>query len=323
MKLFEKELSIKAIAENFNLKHTFSRDILDQNLNNVCELQKASKNSLCFIKSEKYLPQLKESKVIALITTQKLADKIQRPCLITEDPYYSFIKIVEFWLSLSKKSQNIIDSSAIIDKTAKIGKNSSIGANSFIGENVEIGENCNIYSNVSIYSDCKVGKGCIIHSGAIIGADGFGFILKDEIQHKIPQVGNVVLKDYVEIGANCCIDRATLGSTVIGKGSKIDNLVQIAHNCKIGEYTCISAQCGLAGNSKIGNYCYLAGQVGVNWHIKIGNFVKVGGQSGVTKDVPDNSVILGYPATDIKKQKKILIATRKLPSLIKKLKKFQ
>ena len=322
MKVFAKKITIGTLAQEFKLDHTLSNKALDTKLSNVAELEQAKKTSLCFCESDKYLNAMLSCKAVAIITTSAIAQRVDKPLLISENPYLSFTKIVEYWQRVSKDLPTpSISKKAEIDSSAKIGKGCFIGANSYVGKDVEIGDNCTIYPNVSILKDSKLGDNVTIHSGVVVGSDGFGFILHQSVQNKIPQVGNVVIQDNVEVGANSCIDRATIGSTLIGQGSKLDNLVQVGHNVKIGKNCCICAQVGLAGNTVIGDYNYIGGQAGFAGHIKLGDFVKVGAQAGVSKGARDNEVLWGTPATEMTMQKKMLLALRKLPTIIKKLKK--
>ncbi|MBR4492422.1 MAG: UDP-3-O-(3-hydroxymyristoyl)glucosamine N-acyltransferase, partial [Bacteroidales bacterium] len=194
----------------------------------------------------------------------------------------------------------------------------------YLGNNVSIGENTIIYAGVKIYEGCKIGNNCIIHSGAVIGADGFGNIPdeKGELTH-IPQMVTVILEDDVEIGANTCIDRAMLEATVIHKGSKIDNLVQIAHNCQIGEHTVLAAGCGVAGSVSIGNHCVFGGQVGVKDHVKIGNYVQVAAQSGIHRNVRDKTKLIGTPAMDATRGVKALGSLHYLPEMLDRLNRLE
>lgn len=185
-----------------------------------------------------------------------------------------------------------------IDKGAKIGAGSLIYPQCYIGAGVEIGENTILYPGVKIYHGCKVGSNCIIHSGVVIGADGFGFAPVDGVYNKIPQLGNVVIEDDVEIGANTTVDRAMMGSTRIHKGVKLDNLIMVAHNCEVGANTVMASQVGVAGSTKIGSGCVVGGQVGFAGHIHIGDGTQIGAQSGLPKSVKPNSRMMGYPAVD-------------------------
>ncbi len=220
---------------------------------------------------------------------------------------------------------------AYIAPGVKIGRGAKIYPQTYIGAGVEIGEDAVIYSGVKIYYGCKIGARCVLHSGVVIGSDGFGFAPKDGVYHKIPQLGNVVLDDDIEIGANTVVDRAMMGSTHIHSGVKLDNLVQVAHNCEIGANTVMAAQVGVAGSTKIGAQCVVGGQVGFAGHIHIGDDVQIGAQSGVPKNVKNGSRIQGYPAVDygdfarqtvnVKNLTKLYAAVRELQYEIKELKK--
>jgi len=194
---------------------------------------------------------------------------------------------------------------AVVDEGAAVGDRTTVGAGSYVGRGTTLGADCLIYPNVTLREGVRVGDRCIIHSGAVVGSDGFGFATDGGVHHKVPQIGGVVLEDDVEIGANCAIDRGTMGDTRIGRGTKLDNLIQIAHNVQVGEGVLLAAQCGIAGSTTIGDYCVFGGQVGLVGHIRIGNRVMLGAQSGVTKDIPDGDVYFGYPARPIMVTKRI------------------
>lgn len=189
---------------------------------------------------------------------------------------------------------------AYVGNNVSLGKGVKIYPQAYIGNNVTIGEGTIIYSGVKIYHGCKIGDNCVIHAGAVIGADGFGFAPTENGYNKIPQIGNVIIEDNVEIGANTTIDRATMGCTRVKKGVKLDNLIQIAHNVEVGEHTVMAAQAGVAGSAKVGQWCMIGGQVGVAGHISIGDKVSVGAQSGIPSNVKSGSKLMGYPATDAK-----------------------
>ncbi|MFT6503319.1 MAG: UDP-3-O-[3-hydroxymyristoyl] glucosamine N-acyltransferase [Crocinitomicaceae bacterium] len=254
-----------------------------------------------------------------------------------DDAYACFAKLLEVYDTMNNQEPRI-ESPSFIDETATVGKDlylgafSYIGANSKIGDkvsiypnvnigtNVEVGEGTVIYAGATIYRDCVIGKNCIIHSGAVIGADGFGFAPneKGEFQ-KIPQIGNVILEDNVDIGANSTIDRATMGSTIIRKGAKIDNLVQIGHNVEIGQDSAMAAQTGVAGSTKVGRNVLMGGQVGLSGHIKIGDRVKIAAQSGIGGDVKDDTTMMGSPGFDAKEYKKSYLGFRRLPRILDRL----
>ncbi|MCE5204958.1 MAG: UDP-3-O-(3-hydroxymyristoyl)glucosamine N-acyltransferase [Porphyromonadaceae bacterium] len=208
---------------------------------------------------------------------------------------------------------------AYIGARSHIGNDSKIYPQVYVGEDVKIGKNCTIYPGVKIYSDCVIGDNCIIHAGAVIGADGFGFSKEEERYHKIPQLGNVIIEDDVEIGANTTIDRAVMGSTIIRRGVKLDNLIQIAHNCEIGENTVMAAQAGIAGSTKIGESCVMGGQVGIGGHITIGKNSQIGAQSGIISNTKEGSEIMGSPAFPVKNFFKSSVIFPKLPDMYRQL----
>jgi UDP-3-O-[3-hydroxymyristoyl] glucosamine N-acyltransferase len=247
------------------------------------------------------------------------------------EAFASLLSLVE----QSRPGKKGIHPSAVIESTAKVGTDVYIGAFTYIGENCIIGDGCRIYpqvyvgdstsiggnsilfAGVKIYHECKIGSGCTIHSGSVIGSDGFGFAPQSESEFlKIPQVGNVILEDNVEIGANVAIDRATMGSTIIRKGVKIDNLVQIGHNVEIGENTVMAGQTGIAGSSKIGKNCMFGGQVGISGHLKIADGTKIAAQSGIQADIKvENSIMMGTPAFNIRQHHRSFIVFKNLPEL--------
>lgn len=200
-----------------------------------------------------------------------------------------------------------------------IGDNTQIYPHTFVGDGVKIGNSCLLYSNVNVYHDCRIGNECILHSGAVIGADGFGFAPTPNGYDKIPQIGIVILEDKVDIGANTCVDRATMGATVVHSGVKLDNLIQIAHNDEIGSHTVMAAQAGIAGSTKVGEWCMIGGQVGIAGHAKIGDKVGLGAQSGVPGDIKSGSQLIGTPPMELKQYFKSSIAQRSLPDMQKEL----
>jgi UDP-3-O-[3-hydroxymyristoyl] glucosamine N-acyltransferase len=255
-----------------------------------------------------------------------------------ENAYESFAKLLELYAAnrfnysgISQKStisdtaqigENLfLGDFSVINDNAQIGKNVKIHHNVTIGENVIIGDNTEIRSGVHIYYDCVIGQNCFIHAGSVIGADGFGFAPQQDGNYKkIPQVGNVLIEDFVEIGANTCIDRATMGSTIIRQGAKIDNLVQIAHNVEVGQNTVIAAQSGISGSTKIGKSCMIGGQVGLVGHLKIADGTIFAAQSGVNSNIKESGRILqGSPAMDIRGFQKSSVYFRKLPDIVKRI----
>lgn len=303
-------------------------------LDKVGEPAEAGAGSLVFFEQEKLFDTVSKSSADAVICTAEAAERLAgRNLFISPRPYFALMSLVGWWLKQAPPPSLGADPRAKIDPSAKLGEGVSVGAfstlgknvslgdrtqigeNCQIGDNVTLGANCRLHPNVVIYEDCVLGDGVTVHSGVVIGADGFGFLLLDGKQQKIPQIGNVVIGNDVEIGANTTIDRATLGSTVIGEGTKIDNLVQIGHNCRIGRHSILCAQVGLAGSTIVGDYVYLAGQVGVAGHLTIGDRAMIGAQSGVSNDIPADSRYFGYPAMDANLMKRIAASQKHLPDM--------
>ena len=287
-------------------------------IHELAKIEEAQSGSLTFLSNPKYTQYLYSTKAsIIIVKNDFKPDQDFNPTLIrVEDPYFAFTKLLEFYQIL-KTQRNGVSKSAlihqsinlsedcyvgegsVIEENSKIGKCVKIFPNCFIGQNVQIGDNTIIMPGVNILSDSIIGKSCIIHSGCVIGSDGFGFALQQDGSYKkIPQTGNVIIKDNVDIGANSTIDRATLGSTIISKGVKLDNQIKIAHNVEIGANTVIAAQSGIAGSSKIGKNCIAGGQSGFAGHLTVGNNSKIQGKAGVTSSIPENSKVQGNPAID-------------------------
>jgi len=300
----------------------------------VSGIKEAKKGDLTFAANSKYNHLIKETNASAIITSREITSA-SKPIVRTENPSLAFAKIVSLAVPVKPKHPKGIHPKAIISKNAKLGKNVAVGANTIIEDGVEIGDNtifyaccyvghdvkigkdCLIYSNVSIRERINIGNRVIINNGTVIGSDGFGFAKVDGVHQRIPQVGTVLIEDDVDIGANVAIDRARFNKTVIGKGTKIDNLVHIAHNVIIGDNSIIVAQTGISGSSTVGKNVILAGQSGVVGHISIGDNVVVGAQSGVTKSVPANTMVSGYPAKPHDAAKKVNACIQKLPQLFK------
>ncbi len=304
--------------------HTFSK------------IEEGEQGSLSFLANPKYNSFLYSTNASLVIVNNGLElEKEVRPTLIrVENAYTAFAKLLEFY-NQSKQEKKGVSSLASIAKSAKIGKDVYIGDFAFIGENtivgdqtkiypqayiaddVRVGANTKIFSGVNIYSDCVIGNDCTFHSGVIIGSDGFGFAPQEGTNYqKIAQIGNVIIEDNVEVGSNTTIDRATMGSTIIRKGAKLDNLIQIAHNVEIGENTIVIAQTGISGSTTIGKNCIIAGQVGITGHLKIGDNVKIAAQSGVSTSVKDGSIIFGSPAFDAAKYRKAYVHFRNFQKIV-------
>jgi UDP-3-O-[3-hydroxymyristoyl] glucosamine N-acyltransferase len=266
------------------------------------------------------------------------ASKVEATLIKVENAYDAFASLLQL-VEQSRPRKKGIHPTAIIEPSAKIGEGAYIGAYAYIGENCILGDNCSVYPHVyigdnskvgngctlnpgvKIYHECVLGEGVTIHAGTVIGSDGFGFAPQSENEFmKIPQIGNVVIEDHVEIGANVTIDRATMGSTIIRRGVKLDNLIQVGHNVEIGENTVIAAQTGISGSSKVGKNCMFGGQVGIAGHLKIADGTKIGAQSGIPGDVKkENSILLGYPAIDHRDFLRCAVVYKKLPELSKKI----
>ncbi len=332
------ELKLKEIA-----KIVEGQIIGDENIiiRNADGLSSAGHEDISFLSDLKYLRELEKTCAGAIIVPETLSNKVTRSIakknlVKVKNPYFAFTKILKLLNEEKKMYPQGIHPTAIIGKNVKLGKNVALGAytiisddaeidegtiiypHCYIGNKTKIGKNCLIYPRVCIREGISVGDQVIIHSGTVIGSDGFGFLPHPEAtlgHHKIPQIGTVEIGNDVEIGANCTIDRATVGKTKIGRGTKIDNLVQIAHNVEIGENCLIVAQVGIAGSTKIGKNVILAGQAGVTDHVTIGNNVKVGGRAGVISNLPSGVTVSGFPAREHHKMLKIQALTERLPEM--------
>ena len=324
------------IADQINGTVVGDRDI---DIFNISKIEEGSKGSLTFLANPKYTEFIYTTKASAAIVSSDFepTERIELTLIKVKDPYSSFTSILELFDKDLSKRKGIsqltdVDKSSKISDSSFIGSFSSVGENSiigekciienqvFIGNNVEIGNGCLIYPGVKILDDTIIGQNCIIHSSTTIGSDGFGFAPNDDGSYKkIPQTGNVVIGDNVEIGSNSTIDRATLGSTIISNGVKLDNQIQVAHNVEIGENTAIAAQSGVAGSTKIGKNCMIGGQVGIIGHIKIGDNVKIQAQAGVTSNIESNSRVTGTPAISYMNYNKSYVHFKNLPEIVKKI----
>ena len=316
------------------------RIIGDENalITGVSPIESGEQGHLSFVAQEKFAPFIDSSKCSVLIVSEKLlTDKTFNATIIAvEDAYLSFQVLMNLYQQMRGKKSGIEEGSffhessqigedvyvgafSYVSEKSKIGEGSQIFPQVFIGKNVKIGKNCIIYSGARIYDFCVLGDNCIIHSNTVIGSDGFGFQPTKDGFQKIPQLGNVVLEDNVEIGSNCSIDRGTIGSTIIGKGTKIDNLIQIAHNVKIGQNNVIAAQAGVAGSTVIGDWNQIGGQVGIVGHINIGNQVKIQAQSGVNSSTKDGEILYGSPAISASDYRRNYVHFRNLTEIVKRI----
>ncbi|HQW00171.1 MAG TPA: UDP-3-O-(3-hydroxymyristoyl)glucosamine N-acyltransferase [Bacteroidia bacterium] len=308
------------------------------------KIEEGADGGLTFLANPKYTPYIYSTKASVIIVDPSfVADQPVSATLVrVENAYKSFVQLLEIYNQIQRDKKGIeqpsyISASATLGKdiyvgafayignNVKVGNNVKIYPQVYIGDNVSIGDNTTLFAGTRIYSDCVIGKDCTIHSGSIIGADGFGFTPNSENQYsKVAQIGNVILEDHVDVGANTTIDRATLGSTIIRKGVKLDNLIQIAHNVEIGENTVIAAQTGVAGSTKIGKDCMIGGQVGIVGHITIADKVKIAAQSGIGSSITGEGEILqGSPAFGIGDYKRSYVVYRKLPTLEKRIKELE
>lgn len=311
----------------------------DEEVSTLSKIEEGEKGSLTFLSNPKYSSFLYTTNAsVAIVNKTFVPEKEVKTTLIkVENAYKAFSKLLEFYNEVKNNKLGREQPHFIAD-SAKIGDNEYIGAFSYIGENVVLGNNVKIYPNsyigdnsfiddnttifsgVKIYSETQIGKNCKIHSGTIIGADGFGFAPNENGEYKaIPQIGNVIIEDNVDIGSVSTIDRATLGSTIIRKGVKLDNQIQIAHNVEIGYNTVIASQTGIAGSTKIGDNCMIGGQVGIAGHLKVGNNVKILAQAGISKNVKDDEIVNGTPAFKVQDFNKSYVYFKNLPKIVSKI----
>lgn len=305
----------------------------------IAKIEEGHPGAISFLANPKYTHHIYTTKSsIVLVKKDFVAEQPVSATLIrVENPYETVAQLLEMASKMMEPKHSGIEQPSFISEGVEVSEGSYIGAfayigrnvklgnnvkifpQAYIGDNAQIGDNTIIYPGVKIYHNCKVGANCILHAGVVIGADGFGFAhTEDGHYHKIPQIGNVVIEDNVEIGANTTIDRATMGSTIIRKGVKLDNLIQIAHNCEVGSDTVMAAQGGVAGSAKIGSHCMIGGQVGVAGHIAIGNNVQIGAQSGIPRSIPDNQTLMGYPAVDARQFMRQAVNVKNLDTLYRR-----
>jgi UDP-3-O-[3-hydroxymyristoyl] glucosamine N-acyltransferase len=308
----------------------------DIKVNTMAKIEEGHEGALSFLANPKYEHYIYETKSSIVLVNKSFvpSGSIGATLIRVENSYEAFASLLRL-VDQARPRKKGIHPTAIIETTAKVGSDVFVGPYTYIGENCTIGNGCSIYPHVyigdntilgnnctlnpgvKIYHDCLLGEGCIVHAGSVIGSDGFGFAPQSDNEFmKIPQLGNVILEDHVEIGANVTIDRATMGSTLIRKGVKLDNLIQIGHNVEVGENTVMAAQTGISGSTKIGKNCMFGGQVGLAGHLKIADGTKIGAQGGILGDVKEeNTVILGSPAMEIKQYLRSSVVFKRLPEL--------
>ena len=336
------EFSAEQIAGILNGEVVGDADITVRGLSKI---EEGTEGTLSFLSNPKYEEYIYTTGASICIVNNSFTPSKSIPSTLTmikvEDAYSCFAKLLEFYDQMRKKEPKI-ESPSFIAESATIGSDLYLGAfgyigensiignnvviypNVYIGENVKIGDNCILHPGSTVYVDCVIGNNCTIHAGTIIGADGFGFAPNENGEfQKIPQIGNVIIEDNVEIGSNCTIDRATMGSTVIKKGVKLDNLVQIAHNVEIGQNTVMAAQVGVAGSTKIGNNVMIGGQAGIGGHIHVADGTKIVAQSGIPNTIRKADTLMGSPGIPLEDFKKSYFGFRKLPQILKRLQEIE
>ena len=325
------EFSAKQIAE-------YIQGVIegDENatVHTFAKIEEGIPGAISFLSNPKYTHYIYDTQSsIVLVNKDFVPEKeVQTPLIRVDNAYESLAKLLNLY-EMSKPKKTGVDPLAYIAPTAKIGQNvyiapfacvadgAEVGDNTIlhphatVGTNAKVGSDCILYPHATVYHDCRVGNQCILHAGSVIGADGFGFAPSPEGYEKIPQIGIAILEDNVEVGANTCIDRATMGATIIRKGVKLDNLIQIAHNVEVGSHTVMASQVGVAGSTKIGEWCMFGGQVGIAGHIKIGNKVNLGAQSGVPGSIKDGQNLIGTPPMELKGYFKSSAVFKKLPDM--------
>ncbi len=302
----------------------------------LSKIEEGKKGSLTFLSNPKYIPFIytTEASITIVNRALELEKEVSSTLIRVDDAYKSFSKLLEFYNQVKNNKEGreapifISDSAEIgkgeyigafsyIGENVKIGTNVKIYPNSYVGDNVIIGNDCIIFAGVKIYSETEIGNNCVIHSGVIIGSDGFGFVPDEKGEfNKVPQTGNVVIEDNVDIGSGSTIDRATLGSTIIRRGVKLDNQIQVAHNVEIGKNTVIAAQTGIAGSTKVGENCMIGGQVGIAGHLNLGNNLRIQAQSGISKNLKDNETVQGSPAFNYSTFNKSYVHFRNLTKIV-------
>ncbi len=314
----------------------------EEKVSTFSKIEEGKPGALTFLANPKYEHYIYKTEAsIVLVNTDFAPQQTVQPTMVRVANAYAALAMLLNMVEQSKPKKNGIDSTAFISTRAdigadcyvgnfayvgdgaKIGNNCMIYPYAYIGENVIIGDDCAIYPHVTIYNDCVIGSHCIIHAGVVIGSDGFGFAPEGDIYSKIPQMGNVIIEDDVEIGANTAIDRAVMGSTIIRRGVKLDNLIQIAHNVEIGENTVMAAQVGIAGSVKVGHHCMFGGQVGLAGHLHIEDNVTLGAQAGVIRNVKEGETLLGAPAIDAKNFMRSSAIFNRLPDMYRSMGQMQ
>lgn len=302
------------------------------------KIEEGVPGALSFLSNPKYTAYIYDTQSsIVLVNSDFVPERpISATLIKTPNAYESLAKLMMLYESTKPKKTGISPMAAVattatvgenvyigpfvyVGERAVIGDNTIIEAGASVGEGASVGSDCIIYNNVTIYHDCKVGNRCILHAGSVVGSDGFGFAPGANGYDKIPQIGIAILEDDVELGANTCIDRATMGATIVKRGVKLDNLVQVAHNVVIDEHTVMAAQCGIAGSTKVGSWCMVGGQTGISGHIQVGDRVKVGGHSAIAGSVKSDKAVMGYPAFEHAQFARASVIFKKLPEMYREM----
>ena len=330
-------MTLNDVAKQLNGKVYGNGDLV---ITGLAKIEEANPGDITFLSNLKYKHYLATTKASAVIIDQQL-EELRIPYILVSNAYMGFVMALKVFEPKNRTLINGISEEAYIADTAKVHPDAKVAPHVYVGYNVTIGKNsilypgvvllgnvtvgqdCIFYPNVSVREECAIGDRVILQNGCVIGSDGFGFAPYQGRYEKIPQIGKVIIENDVEIGANSTIDRATLGTTIIKKGTKLDNLVQIAHNVVVGKHTVMAAQAGVAGSTEIGDNVTIGGQVGVSGHIKIGDQVIVAAQSGVSKSIPEKSIMFGSPALPLARQKRIDVSVRQLPDLIKRVRQLE
>jgi UDP-3-O-[3-hydroxymyristoyl] glucosamine N-acyltransferase len=332
-KLFNENMEFKA-KDIAALLHGIVEGDPETGVNDVSKIEEGRAGTLAFLANPKYENHIYSTRASIVLVDKMFVPAKPVACTLirVDSAYDAFATLLQIYDSMTPRPSGIeqpayisedatlgedlyIGAFAYIGKRAKIGNHVKIYPHAYIGEEVKIGDHTVIYSGVHLYARCRVGSSCILHSGAVIGADGFGFAPDGNGYKKIPQIGNVIIEDHVEIGANTCIDRATMGSTIIREGVKLDNLIQVAHNAIVGRNTVMAAQSGLAGSTKVGEHCVIGGQAGVVGHVTLADGTQLTAQSGLSVNTKANAIMRGSPAFDIAKYQRCYVLFRRLPEI--------
>ncbi len=306
-------LTLKELAERIGAELVGDPAIT---VDSVSSIQEGRPSQVAFLSNPRYGKHLETTQAAAVIVKPQVTSNGKAALLRMNEPYYGYALAATILHGFRRHPHAGIHPQAFVDPTATIGEGAILYAGVYVGPRAKVGRGSVLHPNVVVYDDCILGDRVIVHANTTIGADGFGFATYKGEHHKIPQVGNVVIGDDVEIGANCAIDRAAMGSTVVGNGSKLDKLVAIGHGAKIGAYSLLVAQTGIAGSATIGHHATIAGQAGVGGHLEIGDNVTVAARSMVINDVPDQTAVMGVPALPIAQARRVYVVWQNLPELL-------